>query len=332
MTGTVDAPVVGRVKKAYILIPVGLAGAYVAWRWYQASQEDTEPAPGADGMYTSDDLSEYGLSTSGGSTNVTGNTGNTETDGTTSDVDTNSEWNNKAVELLANSGYDPAAVRAALGEFLDRRALDKTEASIARAAIGAAGQPPENRPWSVLEEASTGTGTLAAPKNLRSWGNGPTDTTVPMQWDKVDGAAGYRVYRNLGENIGASLDTSFSARGLQPNTTYKFTVAAVSSTGKTGPQSATFTGKTKQVKLSRPTGLKASSITRTSFRVSCTPVKGASYYRWYVNGAASGASDSPYRDFTGRKPNTAYKITVAADTTTQEPGPTSAPLSVKTKK
>lgn len=330
MQGTVDAPVVGRVKKVYVLVPLGLAGAFVAWRWYQAAQEPA-PDPTADGVYGNDDLSEYGLSTSGGSQPVTGNNGAIETDGRTSDVDTNAEWTNKAVELLANSGYDPMAVSAALGEFLDRRALDKAEASIARAAIGRAGQPPEGRPWSVLEEATTGSGKLAAPKGLKAGGTA-TPTAVPLTWDKVDGALGYRIYRATGENVGYSLDTKFTATGLQPDTAYPFSVAAVNTSGKTGDRSAVVTLRTAKVKLTRPVGLKASSITRTSFRVSCTAVKGATYYRWYVNGAASGASDQPYRDFTGRKPNTAYKITVAADTTNQEPGPTSAPLSVKTKK
>lgn len=332
--GTVDAPVVGRVKKAYILVPVGIAGAYLAWRWYQAGQTEDEVPAGSDGLYTSDDLSEYGLSTTGGSTTVTGNTGNTETDATNPNaIDDNAEWTARAVELLGNAGYETSTVYGALGEFLARRALDKNEAAIARAAIAAAGQPPENRPWSVIEESGTGTGTLAAPTNLRQWET-PTSSVLAFQWDAVDGAMYYRIFRSDqgDEPMGASADTKFRAKGLQANTSYKFTVRAVGSTGKIGGVSNALSLKTAAVKLGKPSGLKATSITKTSFRVTCNKVTGATYYRWYVNGRSSGASDQPYRDFTGLKSNTTYSITVAADTTNQQPGPQSTALRVKTKR
>lgn len=336
LEGTVDVPKVGKIKKAYILVPAGLAGAYVLYRWYAASREANEaPAPGADGLYTSDDLSEYGLSTTGGSTNVTGNTGNTTTDATNPNViDDNAEWTNTAVERLGNAGYDSATVYAALGEFLARRPLDKTEASIARAALGAAGQPPEGRPWSVIEEATTGgTGTLPAPTNLRAWDK-TTTTQIGMQWDAVPGAAHYRIYRtDLGtEPIGDSFDTKFWARGLAANKSYSFYVRAINTSGKEGGKSSVYTAKTAAVKLTKPTGLKYSNVTRTTFRVSCNKVPGAQYYRWYLQGKPAGASDQPYRDFTGLRSNTTYTVTVAADTANQTPGPVSSPLRVKTKR
>jgi hypothetical protein len=334
LQGTVDVPVAGRMKKVYIYIPAGLAAAYVAWRWYQASQDGAEAPAGSDGTYSTEDLSDYGLSTTGGSTSVTGNTGNTSTDGTTEGaIDTNAEWTARAVELLGNAGYDGAAVYGALGEFLARRALDKTEASIVRAALAAAGQPPQNGPYSVLEEAATGTGTLAAPTNLRKW-DVTNATQIGMQWDSVAGAMHYRIYRtDLGtEPVGDSFDTKFWAKGLQPNKSYSFYVRAISTTGKEGGKSSVFTAKTSAVKLAKPTLVKASSITRSTFRVSCAKVTGAQYYRWYLSGKAAGASDQPYRDFTGLRPNTTYSVTVAADTTNQEPGPMSTPIRVKTKK
>lgn len=333
LEGTVDAPVVGRVKKAYIFIPLGLAGAYVAWRWYQSSQEAEEAPAASDGLYTSDDLSEYGLSTTGGSTTVTGNTGSTTTDATNPDaIDSNAEWTQKAAELLGNAGYDASTVYAALGEFLARRSLDKSEATIARAALAAVGQPPDGGPYSVIEEAGD-TGTLAAPTNVRTW-EAATSSVLAFRWDAVNGAAYYRVYRTDqgDEPMGASADTYFRAKGLQANTSYSFYVRAVSTTGKLGGKSSVITLKTASVKLAKPSGLKASSITRTSFRVNANKVTGAQYYRWFVNGRASGASDYAYRDFTGLKPNTTYSITVAADTANQQPGPASNALRVKTKR
>lgn len=333
LEGTADVPGVGKIKKRYIVIPAGLAGVYVAWRWYQAKQDTSNTDTTASGLYSSDDLSDYGLSTTGGSTSTTGNTGSTVTDATGDAISDNAKWTNKAIELLTNQGYDGAVVAAALGDFLARRALNKSEATIARAALAVAGQPPVNGPFPVIEEAGTSTGTLAAPKNLKAWGSATT-TQVGMQWDAVPGALHYRIFRSdQGEEpMGDSFDTKFNARGLLPHHGYTFYVRAVGTTNKLGAKSSPITLKTADIKLGRPTGLRASAITKTSFRVSCGEVKGAQYYRWYINGAPSGASDDPYRDFTSRRPNTAYKITVAADTTSQIPGPVSAPLTVKTKK
>lgn len=333
-TGTVDVPKIGRVKKAYIMVPAGAAAAYVAWRWYQARQAGADAPAGSDGLYTSGDSGDYGLSTTGGATDVTGNSGNTSTDATNpNSIDDNAEWTQAAVERLGNAGYDGATVYAALGEFLARRALDKTEATIARAALAAAGQPPVGGPYSVIEEAGAGTGTLPAPTNLRVSGK-PTSSQVTLEWDKVPGAMHYRLYRtDAGEEpVGDSYDTKAYARGLTANHTYSFYVRAFGTTGKAGGKSNVVSAKTAAVNLTKPTGLKASAITRTSFRVSCTPVKGAGYYRWFVNGNPSSPSDAPYKDFTGRTPNTTYRITVAADTTNQSPGPTSSALPVKTKK
>lgn len=334
MEGTADVPGIGKVKKRYIMIPAGIAAVYVAYRWYGASRGEEGPAPGADGMYTSEDLSDYGLSTSGGSTNVTGNQGSTVTDGTRPEaIDSNAEWTAAAVEALTNQGFDGQVVSLALGEFLARRSLDKTEASIARAALARVGQPPVGGPYSVIEAATTAPAELKAPTGLKQ--TAVTTTSVTLAWDPVVGAGYYRVYRSgASTNVGATdaANKTITISGLQPNTSYSFQVAADTTTGKPGPKSSPLTVKTKPLALARPTGLKASNITRSSFRVTANKVPGAVYYRWYVNGAPYGASDQPYRDFTSRRPNTSYKITVAADTGNQTPGPQSSPLTVKTKK
>lgn len=331
LEGTVDVPGAGRIKKAYIMVPAGLAAVYVAYRWYQASQGSGED-DGSSGQYESDDLSDMGLNTGGGNTNIRGNNPDPNDDDDDAPL-TNAKWTQKAVELLGNAGYDGATVYAALGEFLGRRALDKKEASIARSALAGAGQPPVGGPYFVIEEAGTSTGTLPAPKDLKVWEKATSDT-LSFQWDRVNGAAYYRIYRSDqgDEPMGASSDTKFRAKGLHPSKSYKFFVRAVGSTEKLGAKSSTITLKTLGIKLPKPTNLRASSITKNSFRVSCSEVKGAEYYRWYVNGTPYGASDDPYRDFTSRKPNTAYRIQVAADTINQVPGPWSAPLTVKTKR
>ncbi|HEX5566661.1 MAG TPA: fibronectin type III domain-containing protein [Streptomyces sp.] len=331
LEGTVDVPGAGKVKKRYVMIPAGIALVYVIYRWYQASRDDGPPA--SDGLYSSADLSDYGLSTTGGPTHITGNSGNVNTDGTNPDaINTNADWTRKAAELLTTAGYDAQTVYAALGEFLARRSLDKTEASIARAALAVAGQPPVGGPYSVIEAAVTGPVALTAPTGVKV--TGTTTTSVTLSWNKVAGAGYYRIYRSgSSSNVGAvdAAHTTFTVGGLQPNTEYSFQVAADTTTDKPGPKSAAVKGKTAALKLTAPKGLKASAITKSSFRVTADAVPGAGYYRWYVGTKASGATDKPYRDFTGLKANTSYTISVAADTTTQAPGP-KASITVKTKK
>jgi chitodextrinase len=241
LQGDVKVPGLGKTKKWVIYGVGGAAAAYVGYRWYTANRSGTSTAD--TGLYTTPDQTEMGSSATGGPLNIGGNTSSTVTDGTTPEsIDTNAEWTQKAVELLSNAGYDPATVAAALGEFLARRALDKTEATIARAALGMVGQPPEGRPWTVIEEASTGTGTLRAPTGLAV--KGTTDSTISLGWGSVSGAGSYKVYENGSVKLTVS-GTSATVTGLKESTTYKFAVAAVSTLGKTGSKSGEVTAKTK---------------------------------------------------------------------------------------
>lgn len=330
-TGTVDVPAVGRVKKAYIFVPAGIAAAYVAWRWYVASQESEEEPAGADGLYSSGDLSEYGLSTTGGATNVTGNS-NTSTDGTNPNaIDDNAEWTNKVLERLGNQGYDGQVVAAALGEFLARRSLDPSEATIARTALAVAGQPPVGGPYSVIEAATTGTATLAAPTGLKVTKVG-TDY-VNLAWTTVAGATEYAVYRSdTGSMTVRAGGGSVTVYGLKPYTAYSFQVAAVGSGGKVGPKSTSVNTETTINPLARPATPKVSSVTRSSFRATTSAVAGATRYRWFLNGKEWPSNEAPYRDFTGLKPNTAYAVGVQADAINNRPGPMSATARTRTKK
>jgi hypothetical protein len=332
MEGSVDLPAVGQVKKRYIYIPAAAAAAFVVYRWYAASKESADQPAASDGLYTSSDLSDYGLSTTGGATNVTGNTGSTVTDGTNPNaIDDNAEWTQKAVELLGNAGYDSATVYAALGEFLARRSLDSAEASIARSALAAAGQPPVGGPYSVIEAATTGTATPGTVTGLRVTKTGTN--YVNLAWTPVTGVTQYDVYRsgagNTASRAGAGSTTIY---GLQPNTTYTFQVAGVGSTGKVGPKSASVSGKTTAATLSKPATPTASAITRTSFRATTSALTGASRYRWYLNGRETVGSEVPYHDFTGLKANTSYQVAVRGDGPEANVGPMSAARTVKTKK
>lgn len=81
-----------------------------------------------------------------------------------------------------------------------------------------------------------------------------------------------------------------------------------------------------------PTGLKVVSKTSTTVTLSCNPVAGAGYYRWYRSGASTnvGSSDGPNVTISGLTPNTSYSFQVAADTTNGSPGPKSGSVTTKT--
>jgi hypothetical protein len=280
MPDQVDIPKVGKVPKKYVIASVVLVGGYVAYRWYQASAATGEPDP------FTPSVGEGGPDASGVVGAPAG--GNTQYAGTVTDntdpnkINTNDQWFNTAVERLsATGGWDAAAVQSALGEFLARRPLDESEQSIVRAAIGAAGEPPENRPWTVIPQV--GPTTLDAPKNVRLYSN-PTASEIRFQWDPVPGAISYVIYRaGVGESIGASFDTKYYAQRLDPGVSYSFQVKAVSSLGKQGPASATFTAKTSTSGLAAPTAVSVNQVTSSSAQVGWKAVPNATGYRVTVS-------------------------------------------------
>lgn len=332
MDGSVDLPAVGRVRKRYVLIPAAAAAAFVAYRWYSASRAAADQPAASDGLYTSPDMADYGLSTTGGPTTVTGNTGSTVTDGTNPNaIDDNAEWTQKAVERLGNAGYDSATVYAALGEFLARRSLDASEASIARSALAAAGQPPVGGPYSVIEAATTGTATPDTVTGLHVTKAGTT--YINLAWTPVTGVAEYAVSRSgAGNTTSRASGGSTTIYGLQPNTAYSFQVAGVGSTGKVGPKSTSVSTRTAVQPIGKAAEPTISALTRTSFRATTKAIPGATRYRWWLSGHEQPSTESPYRDFTGLKPNTSYSVGVQGDSQGQNPGAMSRTRTVRTKK
>lgn len=173
-----------------------------------------------------------------------------------STYDTNDAWGRAAILYLLSEGKDPGKVTLAVSRYLGEQPLTAEYQAMVSLAIAKLGPPPQ-LPVNAPDLPNDGTPatppppapvepTLTAPKNLRTWGNGPSVLTVPLQWDKVPGAAYYRVYRKgVAFNIGASTDTKTTIGGLMPKTSYTFHVRAVDSKGNLGPASEPRTFKTK---------------------------------------------------------------------------------------
>ncbi|MFI9599977.1 PHB depolymerase family esterase [Streptomyces sp. NPDC052043] len=86
-----------------------------------------------------------------------------------------------------------------------------------------------------------GSGALPAPSGVAV--TSTTDTGASLSWTAVSGAASYTVYRD-GTKVGAPTGTSYTDTGLSAGTSYRYTVAAVDSTGVVGASSAPVTATT----------------------------------------------------------------------------------------
>lgn len=118
---------------------------------------------------------------------------------TRSGVKTNSEWKQAADAYLSGIGYDSTVVSTALGRFLAQQKLNKVDLEIARQAVASFGEPPEGRPWYILEEPPAPApvakpAVLAAPARVTATPSGKH--RVRLTWTPVIGASGYRVRQN----------------------------------------------------------------------------------------------------------------------------------------
>lgn len=327
-----DITIAGKKISAPLVIVGGAAALFVGYRYWTSRNDSTSDEPvitspeedyGATGSATGTGYSYIPTSSSDSSTSTTDS----------SVISTNQQWTQAGVTYASSVGYDSAAAALALGKYLSTQPITKDEQNIVRVVLGALGSPPTGGPYTVITDTSSTPSTFTAPGSLRAV-SAPTASVISFQWNSVTGASGYRIFRtDLGnEPIGDSADTKFEARGLQPNTTYKFQVAARTASGSIGPKSGVYTAKTAAVTLKAPTGVKISATTKTTATVKWNAVPGATYYRIYVNGIAHGSSEPLSYTIQGLKANTSYKVSVRADTTNQSPGPESAKVTAKTKK
>ena len=232
LSGKVDVPGLGQVDKKVLIGVGGVAAAFVAWKWWQASAggadeyvptdpgfEGGEVLPSVEGAVSPDN--SYGLP---------GDDEPESLDNYGFRGTTNSQWTQYAATQLSQSerwGYTDIIV--ALGKYLAGAPLDSTQVAIVQAAIAVAGHPPVGQ--HPIVTAPTSPVKLPAPSGLRA--SNLKHDYVLLDWNSVSGAAKYVVRRN-GTQIELSGDTQMGVRGLSPSTSYTFTVTAEGLDGTEG--------------------------------------------------------------------------------------------------
>jgi len=96
----------------------------------------------------------------------------------------------------------------------------------------------------MVDRITAGYAPVAAPANLIA--TRTSATSIGLSWSPVQGAIGYRVYRNDGAlTAGEIPNTQYADKNLQRGATYTYTVRAVASNGNAGPASAPVTVSTR---------------------------------------------------------------------------------------
>lgn len=261
----------------------------VAYAWYRNSQEG--PA-----ILTSDP----NVAPVGEPRDSTGFTISSSDAGTT--PQNNAEWRDLAVSKLIATGLDGSAVSSAIGKYIGRQPLSKTEQDLVRQALLAAGDPPQGGPYSIIEIASGGVQpALTRPLNLTA--NMIGGGQVVVSWDAVAGAVKYAVRADVNGVRGGTVyeDQESHVSGPWPEAqgrTVVFVVSGVNGSGVIGPESTVtyvapnapagtsfdpYSG-TEGITIGPPPSITASSNADGSVDIAWGPLDGVTRYRVRVAG------------------------------------------------
>ena len=175
-------------------------------------------------------------------------------------------------------------------------------------------------PWTATTACSTCSSAPAVPTGLAS--SGTTQSGTNLSWSAVNPPAGCSVsYKVLQSStvIATPSTTSDAVTGLNPSTTYSFSVEATDSAGTSAASSAinvTTSANTCTTKPSAPTGFADSSITDSSVNLSwnaVSPPTGCTTVGYSITGGPSTLTTSSTSDTEGSlSPSTSYTFSLTA--------------------
>ena len=159
--------------------------------------------------------------------------------------------------------------------------------------------------------AGTGTFTagpvvgVATPANFRL--SSSSEATATLAWDAVDGATGYKLYRD-GVLIATLTDTSYTDT-IQPFTSYIYTLTAYNDSGESDPATISV-----QVIIppETPSNFRASSSSMTAIALAWDAVTGAESYQLSRDGVVIYTGEYPSYTDSGLTAETAYTYTLSA--------------------
>jgi fibronectin type 3 domain-containing protein len=164
----------------------------------------------------------------------------------------------------------------------------------------------------------------AVPTNVRA--EAKSSTSITITWSSVSGATSYDVHYEPNSRqmtkVSTVTGTLYTHNGLQPNTAYKYYVAAKNNIGTSDLSSSnsvtTPLNDAAGQKPAAPTGVTAAAVSSGSVRLTWSPVQGATSYDVHYTvgsssnkGFAANVASSPYTH-SGLQPNTTYKYYVTA--------------------
>ena len=150
---------------------------------------------------------------------------------------------------------------------------------------------------------------VATPENFRL--SSSTETTATLAWSAVDGATGYKLYRD-GILIATLTDTSYTDT-IQTFTSYIYTLTAYNGNGESDPASISV-----QIIIppETPSNFRASSASMTAISLAWDAVTGADSYQLKRNGSVIYSGEGTSYTDSDLTAETAYTYTLSAVNTT----------------
>lgn len=229
---TVDVPVVGKVKPAYVYAGLAAVGGVVIYAYW--SRRKSDQAASAPDYYA--DLRTGSETPNDDFVNpAPNNSGNPGSEGTGAPR-TDEEWARRTVERL--SWYEQGYVSQVTGKYLARQPVTPDEATLIREAWAQVGRPPGNQPIIPVTGAPGPTPPTpptppvpSAP--LKIVAVRTTRTSVFLTWDPVPGATSYVVSQGPApyKKFNAGARTGMDWLHLKPGSVYTFSVEAFTTTG-----------------------------------------------------------------------------------------------------